>query len=134
MKKEIDKKELGINRYIGIKISEARMAAGLTAQDLGLKIGVSPQQIGHYESGADKISIAKLFLVSEALSLNLKYFLGDIKPAEWDKTISESQVASLNLSNNFRKIKDTECKKAISSLLVAITRLDSSININNSKA
>lgn len=128
MKKEIDKKELGANRYIGQKIYEARVAAGLTLGFLAKKINVSKQQLMKYENGTDTIKIAKLFLLAEELSLGLSYFLGDINYTEWDKKTSEPQKAALNISNNFMKIKDTACRKAVSALLAAISQLDSDIN------
>lgn len=122
------KEEVDINRYIGQKIYEARVAASLTLESLANKIDVSKQQLMKYENGTNTIKIAKLFLLAEALSFDLKYFLGDIKPAEWDKKTSESQIAALNISNNFMKIKNTACRKAISALLSAIVQLDSDIN------
>lgn len=123
MNEEIDAKQVAINRYIGQKISEARVAAGLTRKSLADKIGVKQQQLFKYENGTDKISIARLFLLAEALSLNINYFLEDIKPVEWDKKTSESQIAALNISNNFMKIKDKTCKKAVSALLAVLARI-----------
>ncbi len=136
MKKEIDikKKETGVNRYIGQKLYEARIAAGLVREDLALKIDVTPQQLMNYETAKNQISIAKLFLVAEALLLDLNYFLEDIKPTKWDEKTREHQRAALNISNNFMKIKDKACKKAISALLVAIVQLNLNSNTNTTKA
>src|SRR5690349_13953940 len=111
MKKELDmkKKESDINRCIGQRVQDARVAAGYARETLARKIGVSENQLVKYENGTDNNSTAKLLLICEALSLNANYFLEGVKQVEWDKKTSESQIAALNLSNNFMKIKDKTC-------------------------
>lgn len=117
-----EKEEVGINRYIGIKLHEARIAAGFTLNDLARKIGVTGQQFFKYENGTNQISISKLLKVIEILSLNLDYFLGDIKPVEWNEKTSKDRNICLNLSNNFMKIKDRECQKILSDLIKILAK------------
>lgn len=119
----MEKSLLGVQRFIGNKIHEARIAAGLTRNELRQKIGVTETQLMKYENGTNQVSIEKLMWIAEALSLDLSYFFNDIKPVRWDEKTSNNHRASLNISNNFMKIEDPACKKAISALLSALAKM-----------
>lgn len=64
---------------VGARLAAARDAAGLKGVDLARRLGISPQQLGHYEKGRHVFPPAlapKLFLV---LRVNSDYlYLGDL--------------------------------------------------------
>jgi len=47
---------------------------GLTQQSLAEQVGIRFQQIQKYECGANRVSAARLFELSEALSVPIQYF------------------------------------------------------------
>ncbi len=63
-----------IDYYVGKRLRRRRRLLGLTQQVLGDKVGIRFQQIQKYECGANRISAARLFELSEALSVPIQYF------------------------------------------------------------
>lgn len=63
-----------IDFYVGKRLRRRRRLLGLTQQALGNKVGIRFQQIQKYECGANRISAARLFELSEALSVPIQYF------------------------------------------------------------
>ncbi|MGJ8564122.1 MAG: helix-turn-helix domain-containing protein [Alphaproteobacteria bacterium] len=63
-----------IDFYVGKRLRRRRRLLGLTQQALGDKVGIRFQQIQKYECGANRISAARLFELSEALSVPIQYF------------------------------------------------------------
>jgi transcriptional regulator with XRE-family HTH domain len=60
-----------VDAYIGTQIRDRRHALGLSQAGLGEKLGVSFQQIQKYESGANRVTAARLFEICEALEVSL---------------------------------------------------------------
>jgi transcriptional regulator with XRE-family HTH domain len=65
---------LPYDRYVGDRIREARLALDMTQRKLAEDIGISYQQLQKYERGANRISGARLQLLSSALRQPLTYF------------------------------------------------------------
>lgn len=63
-----------IDFYVGKRLRRRRRLLGLTQQALGEKVGIRFQQIQKYECGANRVSAARLFELSEALSVPIQYF------------------------------------------------------------
>jgi len=63
-----------LEREIGQRIRQRRIELGLTQQDLADKLGLSYQQIQKYETGLNRISAGRLFLVAKELLTRLDYF------------------------------------------------------------
>lgn len=118
----ITEEETGINRYIGIKLYEARIAAGYSLNDLAQKICVKEQQLLKYENGTNQLSISKLLKIAEVLSLNIEYFIGDIKPTKWNEKTAKDQKLCLSVSNSFMQIKDKACQKLLSDVIKILSK------------
>jgi DNA-binding XRE family transcriptional regulator len=56
-----------VDRYIGARMREQRLALNISQADLGKKLGVSLQQIQKYEKGENRVSAARLFEICNAL-------------------------------------------------------------------
>ena len=54
---------------------------GLTQQSLAEQVGIRFQQIQKYECGANRVSAARLFELSEALSVPIQYFYEGLSEA-----------------------------------------------------
>lgn len=63
-----------IDFYVGKRLRRRRRLLGLTQQALGDMVGIRFQQIQKYECGANRISAARLFELSEALTVPIQYF------------------------------------------------------------
>jgi len=63
-----------IDVYLGKRLRRRRRLLGLTQQQLAGTVGVRFQQIQKYECGANRISAARLWQLSEALEVPVGYF------------------------------------------------------------
>jgi transcriptional regulator with XRE-family HTH domain len=60
-----------VDRYIGARMRKSRLVLSISQEQLGRKLGVSFQQIQKYESGKNRVSAARLFLICKALNVSL---------------------------------------------------------------
>jgi transcriptional regulator with XRE-family HTH domain len=63
-----------IDLHLGKRLRRRRRLLGLTQQQLAMSVGVRFQQIQKYECGANRISAARLWQLSEALQVPVAYF------------------------------------------------------------
>ncbi len=63
-----------IDVHLGKRLRRRRRLLGLTQQQLAGSVGVRFQQIQKYECGANRISAARLWQLSEALEVPVGYF------------------------------------------------------------
>lgn len=67
-----------MNQVVGQKIRDARIARGLTQDELGDLIGKTSKTVSSYETGKRMCAIAELPALSEALDVEISYFFVDI--------------------------------------------------------
>lgn len=60
-----------IDAHVGNRIRQRRKAVGLTQQQLGEAVGVKFQQVQKYETGKNRVSASKMFLISEVLKTDV---------------------------------------------------------------
>jgi transcriptional regulator with XRE-family HTH domain len=60
-----------IDKYIGARMREQRLALNMSQEQLGRELGVSFQQIQKYEWGVNRVSAARLFEICKALNVSL---------------------------------------------------------------
>lgn len=73
----VNKKDNSVSVAIGRKIKETRKSLGMTGEQLGLRLGVTQQQISRYESGTTPMTIDILFLIVRALNVKIEEILSD---------------------------------------------------------
>jgi len=66
--------EQDIDLHLGRRLRSRRRMLGLTQQQLAIVVGVRFQQIQKYECGANRISAARLWSLSEVLRVPVGYF------------------------------------------------------------
>ena len=59
--------KLEIDKYIGARIRERRLELTMSQKSLANAVGVSFQQIQHYEAGANGITAVRLFEIAKVL-------------------------------------------------------------------
>jgi len=136
-----------IDKHIGARIQELRLASGLSRQQLGELIAVTHQQLQKYEKGTNRVSAGRLAVIAKHLNKPVSYFYEQISiissndnlpEAQEDIDFSQNQRMCIEISRNFMKIKNSQHKDAISSLvktlasnsnnLLAMTNNDSEIS------
>jgi DNA-binding XRE family transcriptional regulator len=60
-----------VDRYIGARMREQRLALNMSQAKLGGELGVSFQQIQKYEKGVNRVSAARLYSICKALNVSL---------------------------------------------------------------
>jgi transcriptional regulator with XRE-family HTH domain len=65
-----------VDVHIGQRLRHRRWLAGMTQQNLAEAVGIRFQQIQKYESGANRISAARLWILANALGVPVSYFYG----------------------------------------------------------
>lgn len=63
-----------IDLHLGKRLRRRRRLLGMTQQQLAMQVGIRFQQIQKYECGANRISAARLWQLSEALETPVSYF------------------------------------------------------------
>jgi len=71
-----------ISIQIGHALRDRRIKLGITQQNLATALHVTYQQVQKYEKGRNKISAAKLWLASEALSVPVAWFYERLRSDE----------------------------------------------------
>ena len=70
-----------IDLHLGKRLRRRRRLLGLTQQQLANSVGIRFQQIQKYECGANRISAARLWQLSEALETPVGYFYDGLAEA-----------------------------------------------------
>ena len=66
--------ESKINQFIGKKIRATRIKLGVSQDKLGEEIDCSHQQVQNYETNLNRISAAKVFILSKAMNVPIQFF------------------------------------------------------------
>lgn len=112
-----------IDKFIGKKIYELRLAKGLSRQQLADSIYVTHQQLQKYEKGTNRISVGRLVLISKALNKDINYFYEGIENASSDnELLTTHQRMCIEVSRNFMKIPHIEHQTAVNNLVRSLIK------------
>lgn len=81
MEKEPD----AVDKHVGARVTARRQELGLTQVQLGKALGLTFQQVGKYETAANRISSSKLHQTAAFLKVPISYFfegLDEMQAAE----------------------------------------------------
>jgi transcriptional regulator with XRE-family HTH domain len=102
-----------IDLHLGKRLRRRRRLLGLTQQQLASAVGVRFQQIQKYECGANRISAARLWELSEALEVPISYFYEGL----------EDQTAATVANDAVRRSEQVLARKETLDLVRAYYRL-----------
>jgi len=85
-----------VDRFVGRRVSERRIALGYNQGDLGKALGLTFQQIQKYEKGVNRISASKLWLISQFFGVDISWFFEGL-PRDATEGAPESAIATPNL-------------------------------------
>lgn len=109
-----------VDRLVGDRIRRRRILMGLTQDQLGDALGISYQQIQKYETGANRVSAGRLYLIAESLEVSPGWFFDPVKSDASSDDFDElgSSRLLMEFVRSFARIKDERLK----SVLVALVR------------
>ena len=108
-----------IDRHIGARIRQRRVMLGLAQQQLAELIGVTYQQAHKYEKGINRISGGRLYMLAQALGVEVGYFYdglgegGSFKPTQQQRLL-------LDLARNFSALPSRRQQEAVCGLVRAV--------------
>lgn len=70
----VDAEPHPVDRHVGRRVTEKRLALGYNQTDLGNALGLTFQQIQKYEKAANRISSSKLWDISRFFNVDIGYF------------------------------------------------------------
>ena len=106
-----------IDRVIGMRIHELRLAMGLSRVQLAEQIGVTHQQLQKYEKGMNRICVGRLLSISKALRKSPSYFFNGIEDDEGDTLPTQHQRMCIEVSRNFMRIDNPTHQNAVNMLV-----------------
>ncbi len=109
-----------VDRLVGDRIRRRRILMGLTQDQLGESLGISYQQIQKYETGANRVSAGRLYLIAERLEVSPGWFFD---PAKSDASSSDfDDLGSSRLLMEFVRCFARIGDERIKSVLVALVK------------
>ena len=103
-----------VDVFVGRKIRARRIELGKTQADLADGIGVKFQQVQKYETGLNRVSASRLWVIAEVLGVPIGYFFegAAAKPVNGTRDASDegfaSEIRSLRLMRNFKKLPEPQ--------------------------
>ena len=116
-----------IDRHVGERIRRRRVMLGLTQEQLGEALGISYQQIQKYETGANRVSAGRLFMISQILEVGIAV-LFDGLGEEVDSDVSNASRHVIELVRAFSKISDEKVRGSVMSLVRTLSDKDDAGN------
>lgn len=141
-------KELDVNlldEYVGKRLKLRRVMLHMSQDELASMIGVTFQQVQKYESGANRVSASRLFIISKVLQVDVGFFfyglekeipqvvdafsnyfenIGDEnhvseESVEFDDPMNNTET--LRLVNAYWRLNDAEKRQKILDFIVSMT-------------
>jgi len=63
-----------VDVHVGMRIRQRRWFVGMTQQQLAEKVGIKFQQIQKYETGANRVSASRMWVIAKALGVTVSHF------------------------------------------------------------
>jgi transcriptional regulator with XRE-family HTH domain len=113
-----------MDKMVGTNIRVHRLAAGLTQDELGAKLGVTFQQIQKYEKGTNRIGSGRLYQIAEIFEVPVKSFFAG-GPQQKDSHTSSpfdllADALTMQMAREFGKIADNKTRRAVLAVVEAM--------------
>jgi len=111
-----------VDKFIGGKIYNLRLAKGLSRQQLAEVIGVTHQQLQKYEKGLNRISAGRLVLIAQALGQTAEFFYEGLERNKSEEILTQHQRMCIEVSRNFMKLANSEHQNAVNTLVKSLVK------------
>lgn len=108
---------------VGQRVRARRLACGLTQARLAKRIGVTFQQVQHYENGVNRIGAGRLQRIATALDVPIAFFFeNSTSAAQEARSHADSVLASERSSGAIRIVKALNRieRREVRNLIVAL--------------
>ena len=108
-----------VDTIVGERIRRRRILTGLTQDQLGEALGVSYQQIQKYETGANRVSAGRLYLLAARLDVAPGWFFEGLTDTV-DDTEDEMQASSrfaIECVRSLTRIRDERVRTSILNMI-----------------
>jgi transcriptional regulator with XRE-family HTH domain len=100
-----------IDVFVGQRLREARILAGVSQEELGDAIGVSFQAVQKYEHGENRLSASRLFQAAQFLGRPVSFFFNDLEGAPQETADARGfSRDELELVRHYRHIDDHDVR------------------------
>ena len=113
-----------IDRHVGAKLRERRLLLGMTQQQMAELIGVTYQQAHKYEKGINRVAGGRLYVIAQALGVEVSYFYEGIGAEANAFEPTSKQRLLLELTHSFTHITNRRQQEAICSLARVLANID----------
>ena len=126
-----------IDQHVGARMRLRRSLLDMSQAELGLKLGVTFQQVQKYERGVNRVGASRLFDLARVLEVKIDYFFEGLDEtgvsilAEDDSETLYDFIASpdgLALASAFLEIEDPTVRRRIIDLIQALNPAEPSIS------
>jgi transcriptional regulator with XRE-family HTH domain len=109
------------DRYVGARLRECRIVAGMTQPQLAELIGITYQQEHKYERGINRIAAGRLYQIASVLGVDVGYFYEGLQ-SERRFVPATAERMLLELCHSFGKIPKQEHREALVELARALAK------------
>ena len=108
------------NKVVGDNVRVARHKQGITQDDIARGLGLSYQQVHKYESGANRISVGRLYEIAKILKIPVdRLFMGCTGGDEL--AVGDEPKDQLELREDFRMIDSIAVRATVLGLVKALS-------------
>jgi transcriptional regulator with XRE-family HTH domain len=94
-----------VDLHVGQRLRQRRCLLGMTQQKLADAVGIKFQQIQKYESGANRISASRLWVIARSLEVPVSYFFEGM--TEEERALHEGETEEGMIAPEVLQQKET---------------------------
>jgi len=105
---------------VGNRVRELRTRAGMSQTDLGVKLGVSFQQVQKYEKGVNRMGASRLIQICDALEVPITELFDGISSVSEARDRDLVDPETMRIARDIQQVDDDRMKGAIRQLIRAM--------------
>lgn len=106
-----------VDHYVGLRIRERRQQRGVTQQELARALGISYQQVQKYENGTNRVSAGRLYILAQALDLEIADFFDGFDSAGSGENLAVTSEDVVVAAKELNAVKDLRVRNSIRALV-----------------
>jgi len=95
-----------VDVHVGKRVRHRRWMVGMTQQQLGEAVGIKFQQIQKYETGMNRVSASRLWDISKAMDVDVRFFFEGIEEGITDSAPEEGKTESPKMQGDLLADKE----------------------------
>ena len=114
------------NKHLGNMLKTRRLALGLTQTKVAKAINVTFQQIQKYDTGANRVSAGRLYLIAQELDISPGWFFEGLQDnqVDSDQAFTSSSRFAIDCVRSLTRLKDDRVRSAIQTMIRTLAEAD----------